>query len=60
MTSTQIAVLLLGLSMALNIAFIAGLLAASTGFSTARAIMYGGGAAGATLIIFFTALAAYG
>ena len=59
MHTTQILTLLLALSGALNIAFIAGLLARHTGAGPAQATLTAAGAASTTLAIFFTAITAY-
>ncbi|GAA0404155.1 hypothetical protein Acor_24390 [Acrocarpospora corrugata] len=59
MTLTEILLLLLALSVALNIAIIAGLIARTTGLSTAQAILTGAGAAATSLALYFAAVAAY-
>ncbi|MGQ4434568.1 hypothetical protein [Streptomyces sp. SAS_260] len=55
----QILSLLLALSAALNIAFTASLLARRSGIGAYKAILTGAGAAGSSLGIYFTAVAAY-
>ncbi|TYB43939.1 hypothetical protein [Actinomadura chibensis] len=59
MSSVQILLLLLALSVALNIAFGTALTSRANGASVPAAVLAGGGAAATTLIIFFTALPAY-
>jgi hypothetical protein len=59
MHATQILTLLLALSGALNIAFVAGMLARRAGASPAQAIMTAAGTAGTVMAIFFAAVSAY-
>jgi hypothetical protein len=59
MHAIQILILLLALSIALNVAFTAGITARQAGGSTAQAILTGAGAAGTVMAIFFTAVSAY-
>lgn len=59
MSPVQILSLLLALSIALNIAITAGLLAHQSGAGVHRAILTGAGAAASSLAIYFAAVAAY-
>lgn len=59
MTVIKLLVLLLALSGAVNVAFVAGIIARLGGLSIPRCILVAGGAAGASLTIFFTALPSY-
>lgn len=59
MHATQVLVLLLALSGALNTAFAAGVTARCAGSSVSQAILTAAGAAGTVMAIFFTAVAAY-
>jgi hypothetical protein len=59
MDTTQILILFLALSGALNVALGTGIMGRLTGAGMAKAALMGGGAAGTALMIFFTAVAAY-
>lgn len=59
MNLVEILSLLLALSIALNIAITAGLIARSAGVGTANAILTGAGAAATSLGLYFAAVAAY-
>ena len=59
MTATELLLLILALSGALNVAFVAGVAARLSGQNVARSVLIAGGAAGAALTIFFTALPSY-
>jgi hypothetical protein len=59
MHALQVLALLLAASGALNIAFIAGIIACQAGASTAQSILTAAGAAGTVMAIFFTAVSAY-
>jgi hypothetical protein len=59
MTVIKLLILLLALSGAVNVAFAAGITARLCGLSIPRCILVAGGAAGASLTIFFTALPSY-
>jgi hypothetical protein len=56
---TQLLTLLLALSGALNVAFVAGITARHAGASNAQAILTGAGSAGTVMAIFFAAVSAY-
>ena len=57
--TVQILTLLLALSGALNVAFVAGIAARHAGASPAQAILTAGAAAGTVMATFFTAVSAY-
>jgi len=59
MSATQILTLLLALSGALNVAFLAGFTAHLAGASTASAALTAAGAAAAVMAVFFAAVSAY-
>jgi len=59
MSVLQVFVLLLAMSVAVNFGCVAAFITLRTGVGWARAVLTGGGAAGATLVIFFSAVAAY-
>ncbi|EST33779.1 hypothetical protein M878_12090 [Streptomyces roseochromogenus subsp. oscitans DS 12.976] len=59
MNQVQFLSLLLALSVALNIAITAGLLAYRSGASMPNALLTGAGAAASSLGVYFAALAAY-
>jgi uncharacterized metal-binding protein len=59
MHTVQVLTLLLALSGALNVAFIAGLAARLAGAGSAQAIITAAGAAGTVMAIFFAAVSAY-
>lgn len=59
MTTTDVVILLLALSFALNVALGAGCVAKASGKTVWASILIAGGAAGAILTIFFAALSVY-
>ena len=59
MNALQVMTLLLAASAALNIAFIAGIIARHAGTSTAQAILTAASAAGTVLALFLAAVSAY-
>jgi len=59
MHALQVLTLLLAVSGALNVAFIAGITVRLAGTGLAQAILTGAGAASTVLAIFFTAVSAY-
>lgn len=59
MKTVQILTLMLALSGASNIAFLAGIIARFSGAGLPQSVLTGGGAAASTLVIFFAAIAAY-
>ena len=59
MLTVQVLTLLLALSGALNVAFIAGLTARLAGSQLAQAILTAAGAASTVMAIFFAAVSAY-
>jgi hypothetical protein len=59
MHAVQVVTLLLALSGALNVAFVAGIIARHADAAPAQAILTAAGAAGTLMAIFFTAVSAY-
>lgn len=59
MKTIQVLTLMLALSCASNIAFLAGITARLAGAALPQAVLTGGGSAASALVIFFTAVAAY-
>jgi hypothetical protein len=59
MHSTQVLILFLALSGAMNTAFAAGIIARHAGATVPQAILTAAGASGTVMAIFFTALSAY-
>jgi hypothetical protein len=59
MTAARILALLLALSIAINIGFLAGLIAHQAGAPAPRALMTGAGAVATILGLYFAAIAAY-
>lgn len=59
MHTVQVLTLLLALSGAFNVAFIAGITARLASIGPAQAILTGAGAAGTVMAIFFAAVSAY-
>lgn len=59
MTAIKLLLLMLALSGAFNVAFVAGIAARLSGQNMPRSVLIAGGAAGAALTIFFTALPSY-
>lgn len=59
MNPVDVLSLLLALSFAVNVGGAAGWLAARSGMEWARAVLFGGGAAGTTMALIFAGVAAY-
>ena len=59
MNTVRVLGLLIALSVAVNVGFVAGITARFTGVGVAQAILAGAGATGTALVIYFAAVSAY-